>query len=72
MSVSNCKTCGGRTEVLDSRRRDDYVFRRRQCTNCGERFNINELRVDQIIEDKETHLRNMVEKLLLILSEAEV
>jgi transcriptional regulator NrdR family protein len=35
----NCPRCQGNTRVLDSRRRDpQLVRRRRECLDCGKRF----------------------------------
>jgi len=34
-----CPKCGGRTAVIDSRPRKNQIFRRRECLECGFRFN---------------------------------
>ena len=38
MSGIVCPTCETETTVSDSRGRDGYVWRRRRCLNCGEKF----------------------------------
>lgn len=38
MRVDICPSCGGKTDVVDSRPTDMGVRRRRQCFACGERF----------------------------------
>lgn len=38
-----CPVCGGNTKVVDSRVKDcDSVWRRRECQECGYRFNTEE------------------------------
>ena len=34
-----CSTCATETKVVDSRRRDSRVWRRRECPKCETRFN---------------------------------
>ncbi len=51
-----CPKCGSvKNKVVDVRRnkehlarKEDAIARRRECTNCGERFTTYELRADQI------------------------
>ncbi len=33
-----CASCQAETTVLESRRRDDGMYRRRECPSCGARF----------------------------------
>jgi len=33
----NCK-CGGETKIVNSRRKEGNIWRRRECLECGERF----------------------------------
>lgn len=38
-----CPVCGGNTRVVDTRHPDcETVWRRRECTECGYRFNTEE------------------------------
>ena len=42
-----CPYCGcGYTKIVDSRKREDSVFRRRECMECGNRFNTMEIDYD--------------------------
>lgn len=43
----DCPLCRGATKVVDSRRDDDGVRRRRECLECGYRFNTMEFDYDQ-------------------------
>lgn len=38
----NCPICKGDTIVVDSRVRDDYVYRRRKCLSCDLNFTTHE------------------------------
>lgn len=40
-----CPVCGAKTKILDSRKRIDYVRRRRECVECGYRFTTEETEV---------------------------
>jgi transcriptional repressor NrdR len=40
-----CPVCGGETKVVDSRPSNDSVRRRRECLDCGVRFDTLEHRV---------------------------
>lgn len=37
-----CASCQAETSVLESRRRDDGMYRRRECPSCGARFSTME------------------------------
>ncbi len=37
-----CASCQAETAVLESRRRDDGMYRRRECPSCGARFSTME------------------------------
>ena len=42
-----CPYCGcSDTRIVDSRKREDSVFRRRKCIECGKRFNTIEIDYD--------------------------
>lgn len=41
-----CPKCSETTKVVDSRVEVDSVWRRRECQNCGYRFNTTEIDVD--------------------------
>ena len=42
-----CPYCGcSDTRIVDSRKREDSVFRRRECIECGKRFNTIEIDYD--------------------------
>ena len=41
-----CPKCGAETCVIDSRPSEDSVRRRRECLECGERFNTMEIDAD--------------------------
>ena len=41
-----CPVCEGETKVIDSRRKPDCVNRRRECLECGFRFNTVEVDTD--------------------------
>ena len=42
-----CPYCGcSDTRIVDSRKRGDSVFRRRECIECGKRFNTIEIDYD--------------------------
>lgn len=41
-----CPKCGGETCVIDSRPSEDSVRRRRECLECGDRFNTMEIDAD--------------------------
>ena len=42
-----CPSCGcSDTRIVDSRKREDSVFRRRECIECGKRFNTIEIDYD--------------------------
>lgn len=41
-----CPVCGGSTQVVDSRSSEDSVQRRRECKECGHRFNTIEIDKD--------------------------
>ncbi len=49
-----CPICGGSTRTINSRPKNDTVYRRRQCINCGHRFNTYEFEED-LIERSKTH-----------------
>lgn len=38
-----CTSCQSDTMVLDSRKRDDGIYRRRSCPSCGTRFSTMEI-----------------------------
>lgn len=40
----NCSRCGHDTEVIDSRPRGTFVWRRRECIACHRRFTTYEFR----------------------------
>lgn len=45
----DCPTCGGDTGVLNTRAREGgYVYRRRKCVRCGDRFSTREVPLDYI------------------------
>ena len=49
MKCPNCGYTG--TKVIDSRPRSEYIYRRRECPNCGQRFNTDErIKRDAVIE----------------------
>ena len=37
-----CPVCGSKTFVINSRPKNDTVYRRRECEDCGYRFNTYE------------------------------
>ncbi len=37
-----CPICGGDTKVINSRERAFYVYRKRECKECGHRFETEE------------------------------
>lgn len=41
-----CPVCGGDTKVLETRFREDSVYRRRECLICKERFSTTEIDVE--------------------------
>lgn len=41
-----CPVCGGITEIIDSRPKQDYTRRRRKCTACSYRFTTVEIDAD--------------------------
>jgi transcriptional regulator NrdR family protein len=42
----NCKKCGGKTKVIDSRSASNGTKRRHRCKNCGYRFSTFETSID--------------------------
>lgn len=38
-----CPSCGGATKVIDSRKKPEYLYRRRVCRLCGTRFSTKEV-----------------------------
>lgn len=42
----HCQKCNTMTKVIDSRKKDDAVRRRRVCPSCGDRFTTVEHRID--------------------------
>lgn len=63
----NCESCGGVTKVVDSRKEGEAVIRRRECSDCGERFTTSEARVQvrlkqhSRIPPKFTHNRDQLQ-----------
>lgn len=47
-----CPECGGRTQVVDSRKRTDAVYRRRDCVKCGHRITTLEQGLISSLQDK--------------------
>lgn len=44
-----CPKCGnGLSSCIDSRRRDNNVYRRRQCLGCGYRYSTQEVPVEEL------------------------
>lgn len=43
-----CRTCGSDTRVLNSRKREGIIRRRRVCDTCGGRFTTREVRVEDM------------------------
>ena len=41
-----CPYCGGPTSIVDSRKNEDSVIRRRECKKCGKRFKTIEIDYD--------------------------
>lgn len=50
--VAVCDTCGGRSEVTDTRARPDGIRRRRCCATCGKKWSTIEIRVDDVVVPK--------------------
>lgn len=51
-----CPICGGKTRVVDSRQPDvETVRRRRECLECGYRFNTEERETEQKPKEAEDH-----------------
>ena len=46
-NVRMCTKCNVQSEVLDSRARKEGWHRRRQCPNCGRRWNTVEIPMDE-------------------------
>lgn len=63
-----CPKCGAATCVIDSRPSEDSVRRRRECLECGERFNTMEIDADYyetlMQSDRKTIQKVMQEALL--------
>lgn len=52
----NCIVCGStKTNTIDSRKKENYVHRRRECTCCGTRFSTSEYSNQEIQELQETY-----------------
>ena len=41
-----CPKCGGKTTVKETRSKDDYTIRRRQCLKCSKTFITKESAID--------------------------
>lgn len=57
-----CEKCGGRTEVLETKQRDQRTLRRRQCLDCGNRFTTREALNDQSFVSIEEALPGWLKK----------
>ena len=44
-SAYNCDQCGNPMDVIDSRKLNDYIIRRKQCHVCHARFTTYEIRL---------------------------
>jgi transcriptional regulator NrdR family protein len=45
----NCPKCGnGLSSCIDSRQRDNNVYRRRKCLGCGYRYSTQEVSVEEL------------------------
>lgn len=58
-----CIICGkNKTNTVDSRKKENYVHRRRECTRCGTRFSTSEYTNKHIIELQKNY-RDLEEEL---------
>lgn len=65
--MMSCGKCGADTRVLETRTRINCQVRRRECVDCGKRFNTREYDMDYLLGLKEEYsaLRNEVRRLRL-------
>ena len=61
----NCPKCrSGNIDILDSRRHEDCVKRRRMCLDCGFRYSTIEINVDEYktMQEKVNFLHTLMQK----------
>ena len=62
-SVFECPKCGSdNLTVCDTRKRNNVIWRRRRCLDCGEKFSTTEIMADDldIIERQSNIIRKML------------
>ena len=53
-----CPICSNKTRIIDSRKQDDCVIRRRECISCKSRFTTIEIDMDiykNLLKRKDEH-----------------
>ena len=49
-----CPECDGPTKVIDSRKKPEYLYRRRLCRACGARFSTKEVAFNIVLPSQKT------------------
>lgn len=47
-----CPACDGPTKVVDSRKKPEYLYRRRVCRACGTRFSTREVAFNIVVNQE--------------------
>ena len=56
-SLNTCPKCGGDVYVVDSRPRDEFIYRRRQCVQCEYRFST----IEKVVNADEVEQRRIID-----------
>lgn len=62
-----CPACGhAGSDVIDSRKKEDRIYRRRCCQSCGERWSTEEVPASELrrLEDFEAVIKSAVRNVL--------